>query len=433
MARNIIDPDLMSTGSNEPLQALVGRVARSVRWHESVNDIHAGLLSMATETLLPALGDLALRLRGTGAIELSDGTRLVADHASPRHRTDLLVIRKDQGRAHYVFVCHQKRMSDRGKAADAQLRNYLPEDLLQEILKPSQERRDFDANPDHWCDPEPGDRVERVGATHLRLAPAEGFQSFQPATITPSIWWPEMSLNLEPSIALHPDKIGEATHALRFNRTASDPYEELRLLRDLSSAVQEAGLGNRVEERMAKVDAARWLTCGDENREARLGLGMRLVRETGGYVDDGLIVLMSRVERQIFAALVEKDVETLRRLGQDLLSAGITRVDDAFECNDGRDSAWAESAGDKTILHLRNQSGAFAMEFSEDQSIRISKGALSPKVIETLVWRPSGYISLGPSNADSASIELVRDRNAVLLSLTSIACQMPSPQDGPSP
>lgn len=83
MARKFIDPDLLHPSSKETLPDLVARVVASARWHENVSDVQTGILTYAADSLLPALGDLALRLRGTGAIELADGTRLVADPTSP--------------------------------------------------------------------------------------------------------------------------------------------------------------------------------------------------------------------------------------------------------------------------------------------------------------------------------------------------------------
>lgn len=433
MARKFIDPDLLHPSSKETLPDLVARVVASARWHENVSDVQTGILTYAADSLLPALGDLALRLRGTGAIELADGTRLVADPTSPSHHTDLLLTRPGASKAHHVFIIHKKHLSEQGIHADAVLRKKSAQDVLLEVLNPSKERRAFDANPAHWRDPRLGDEVARIGATLMRLTPRDGFASFRPASIAPQIWWPGMSLNLSPSIWLHPEKPDEATHMTSSNRSSEDPYEELRLLRDLSNAVKQSGLGHRVEEQIERLDTARWLSHGKDEYEARIALGMRLVREAGGYVDDGIIAQTSLVERQVFARLMEDQIELLRILGYRLITADMTRADDAFECNDGRDCAWAETKDGQINLHLRNQSGTFTVEFGMDRTIRILKGVLSPSMIETLEWHEDGYISRGPEGGDSASIRLVRDRNAVLLSSSSIACQMPSEHDGPSP
>ena len=206
MARKFIDPELLNTASNKTLPELVSRAIISARWHENVSDVHTGILTYAADSLLPALGDLAIRLRGTGAIELADGTRLVADPASPSHHTDLLLTRPGASKAHHVFVIHKKHLSQKGIHVEAELRKNSFQDLLQEVLNPSTERQAFDANPAHWRDPRPGDDVARIGATLIPLAPREGFASYRPASIAPQIWWPGMSLNLSPSIWLHTEK-----------------------------------------------------------------------------------------------------------------------------------------------------------------------------------------------------------------------------------
>ena len=107
--------------------------------------------------------------------------------------------------------------------------------------------------------------------------------------------------------------------------------------------MQQSGLGHRVEEQIERLDAARWLSHGDDGYEARCALGMRLVREADGYIDEGVIAQTSLIERQVFARLMEDQIELLRILAYRLIKAEMTRADDAFECNDGRDSAWAET------------------------------------------------------------------------------------------
>jgi hypothetical protein len=416
--------------AGDSLADMVGAAVAASAWHEHVTDIHQGAISYAGECLLPALGALALRLRTDTRLELADGCVLEADPASPRFRTDLLLTRPGESRAWHIFVCHKPELSPAGELARSRLPTVSVEDLIASILNPSAEERAIDADPANWLDLTAATPVERIGGTLLRLAPRNGFTTFRPPENVPETWWPDLALNLKPASEFGLN--GERQPGIGTHRGSSDPYMELRLLQTLSRAISETGLGDILPDRNAALGSTRWLQFGDRDNATRLSAGMRMVHDAGGLVTGAVIDGMDLAERRVYASLVENELGTLRTLAADLRGAGVSDAGSAFDCNDGRDMAWADLGEGSERLHVRNQSGTFILELVEDGAVRILKGGPSLTLLETLVPGADGLEPVA-ANGDPPSIRKVRDRNGVLLSLTSVACQFELDSEEPSP
>lgn len=425
-------PDLIMASPQQgvTLPEMIDKAVTDCRYYEYAGDIHEGVTSYATECLWPALGALALRLRDSLHLTLDSGYVLEADGASPRFRTDFLLTHPDESRAWHIFICHRPDLNEAGKADEANLQQVSTRDIVESILNPSPEEIAVQNNPANYDDPTDQSFVERIGGTMLRLAPKDGFATFRPAKELEEIWWPDMALNMQPSIFLA--RLGDKIPTLHSGRTPRDPYTELKLMQVMCEALEKSGLGPLVSQRNATLQPLPWIQFGDEDCADRISAGMRMVNEASGYVTQDVIDAMALAERRIYAGLMERQIDGFRKLARDLVDAGHIDDDKSFDANDMRDMAWADTEEGFMRLHARNQSGYFTVEFRDDESIRILKGRSDLKLIEALV---PGDAGLRPSSdlADMpVSIRTVRDRNSVLNSLSSVACQF-EPQKGEDP
>lgn len=400
------------------------------RSHEHVSDIHQGAMAYAGECLLPDLAALAFRLRQDVRLDMSDGSVLEADPASPRFRTDLLLTLPEDARAWHIFICHRGELSPTGVDAKKQILDASPDDIITRILTPSPEEQAIDADPANWLDPGPTTPVERVGGTLLHSFPENGFATFRPPGEAPKIWWPDKALDLMPASDLSTDE--EGRRSIGLNWGSSDPYTELRLLRTLSQAICETGLDTGLADRNAILGSVEWVQFGDRDTAARLSAGMRMIHDEGGQVTQEVIDAIDMTERCIYAKLVDREIGTLRNLMADLWAAGVTDENKAFDCNDGRDKAWTEFGEGSQRLHVENQAGKFVLELVDDGAVRILKDGDCLTLLETLVPGPEGLEPVA-EQGDAPSIRKVRDRNGVLLSLTSVACQFIPDDEEPCP
>jgi len=405
-----------------PPDALLDAAILSIRSVRHSSDMHRGAISWLSETLWPAIGDMALELRAGGVIEPEDGWSLRGLGIHSRHRSDLLLSGPD-ARIH-VMVDHLPRMTAAGMEADMRLREAEGRDYIRSILDPGPERLAFHDTASNWLDPAAGDFVSSIGAR--ALAQGEDPVSDIRKRSIPDCWSPGSLCHLRPNLSFH-ERLCD-TPALSTHPPCDDPFAELRVLELMSRALVLHGFGERVAARNARLSGMEWVQYGDAGAALRQGAGMRLAHEAGGLVTAELRTAMARLECAAVGRMLEDSLHDIRSLPGMLRVSGALDEGSGFTCNDARDRIWSTFSDGTETLHVDCAAGRLALEMDEGGGIRILREDVGPAPLLAF-GNGSGMLEPDMANSPAPSMEAIRSCNTLRLSLESALTHLRSPED----
>ncbi|MCE6958732.1 hypothetical protein LAZ40_06685 [Cereibacter sphaeroides] len=429
-----------------------------------VTDVTHAAIGYAAECMRDALAELAFRARDLGpdvALEGSTGWRASWLPGPRKSIIDLMLVHPSEPGAWHVSVRFDPSMTDAAAARLADLERQRNDELkasglsdreifLARIFPKGDQGptvaaiKALEKDPASWQPAKRGDSLELTAGTALDLGcagwngvgpggnpsgvedPAKASE-FLPVRVYPQTWWPGMELHMR-SLSRYDREKGMLSP--RSDRSGGAPHIVLELLSDL---VRSNGLEPLVAPRAAETAQMPWVCFGDERHLLLQEAGHAAVHAAGGVFDASVTARIRDFSAGIAASDVSRHVNEWRALVPKMIGKGYTGWQSAFECNDGRDIAWAGEAGSCRSLHVETQHGIFRLDMHQSPEgdlaavTAVRERRDRDHVVGRFVATPGG---LRPSYGETAAgepaiawtIRNVYDMNGIILSLSSVAC-----------
>ncbi|MCW3784319.1 hypothetical protein [Defluviimonas salinarum] len=437
-------PMTLPPGELNPAEAMAAAIAARPGYdrRNDATAVNDAAKAFAAEVFLSVAGDLAFLARERATLSSESGweARLV-DGPSPQ-AVDLLIEHPEEPGGWLVSIHFREQFtpeaSERHDALLARKRQEWKdmgktekEIMIMEIFDRSAEIKAFGKDRANYRPARPGDRIERLSGTALNLG-ARGYpeaieasdaspaREVLPLRKHPEGWWRGIALEISPQIRPSgEDMPGTA------DRGRSGFLADLQLLRILGDLADSNGFGERMDARTRELAATSWVHFGDERRLALAEAGLAVATFSGGRIDGAVLEELAHFSSWCAAHDLGQNLEDIEALGRNLIAAGVTSRESAYDCNDLRDIGHAGQGEDGALwLRTETQHGTYRLEIRERQ-------VLAYREPGTLVGRfargPGGLEpDYGPA-ADGAggiphTARMVRDMNGIIASLASMAC-----------
>lgn len=423
---------------------------------EDVSKVMEAALSYATETMSEAIGTLAFMAREMAVVSAS-GHRIQAVPGPSAQAIDLLLTQDGQPGGRLITVHYDPVLHEEGKAAVAAIKAEMEAEMDalgvtgharifaemgigKQTLATAQKLKDYKASGTGYRPAEPGDPVRVIRSTSLdmgtgRVVPAvfgvpreiEAEDAVPvakalPVKAHPEGWWPGIDFEVRLAHRAHDD----GALMPRPRRTGAGFAGTFAAL---SEIIRDAGLGDLVAAREAVISHTPWNTSGVGYFQDLEEAGYAAVHASGGFFDAAAGDHIRNFSNDIAARDVAKNIDEWVRTARGLAEKGFCSPDTTFDCNDGRDVAFAEVLTRGVAFYTRTQHGSYALnvEFRADDDVHTVRATrLGSRDVGRFVMTPDGLrADYGPTpEADAIpyTIRNVRDMNGIIASLSSVSC-----------
>lgn len=253
----------------------------------------------------------------------------------------------------------------------------------------------------------------------------------------PEGWWPAIDFDITPATR-YPEDDGLSP------RTSRSGSRFDAGLVALSHLLRDNGFGPLVAEKNAITGNTKWHTTGVGYFQDLEEAGYAAVCTSGGFFDEAVMTHIERFSADIAAQDVEKNVEEWLRTARGLQEKGFVNAESTFDCNDGRDRAYACGGPDLVYFHSETQHGQYRVSFgvgADDEILTVTAERSGVRDVGRFVMTQDGLRpDYGPSQNHvpiAHTIRNVRDMNGIIGSLCSVSCvfaeEYPAEDESPRP
>jgi hypothetical protein len=439
-------------------------VERSCMRMNEVSDLIKQMAAFHIEAAGDAYTGLAILARGSGIASWNDWQAERFDCDIPG-ATEILLTRKNAPGGLHISIRNEPEFTPTCADKVGKLRAAIEKELddlgvpkidrlarglfrKPEIETPSEALlRRFKDHPGSYREPMPGDKFERliVTAVNIKGAPVgiPGENCSKLADFAGKDVDKDYFIGEQLSIGR--DIFSRDDTLLNGNNGRISGSTDV-VLRILSGLLQENGFAPQIAGECQRISSRLWRAFDDEHGADIMDVANAAVYQSGGLIDDAAAEVVSRYSRAIAARDIEGIADQLMPLARGLVDKGYTSTENKFDANDMRDMAYARILDDGVQIFSETDHGTYRMDISVEEDGDISR--LEAFVVTSEQDVPVGRFFHDGSgwceayNGRSAgeppiphNIEMVRDMNNLILSLSSLSCvfQEYFPEDSPEP